>query len=394
MRWSLRAGVSALWAMWIVAVGPAAAFQQGTWEAGGELSPEQIQESYRRILAAWASGEVGRSPDELIELETAATRGGDPARARKRLLKAEEAVIHQVASGDLEVLVPVALLHHEVYRRHLERGSGTAGVPVAMGHARSMVRDRAVLYHRQSGSEGAATVASRLLTSLGGMLQEQSQQLPAAEMFQQAVQLEGRNTVALLGLAAIYEKNHQPESAVKALRQLLAFDPGHPEARLRLAMGLERLGKPEEARAMLESMAAAGEPSWLGPLVFQELGRLWAEAGDLPAAERVLRQGRERFPENTALKIQLAWAVDRQGDSRGARKILDEAMAEPSPEASPRFLYNKVRPEAFVPVRAFLDENGQSRRPLLARALAGAPVADPFPPQPSGISVTPVEPGR
>jgi Flp pilus assembly protein TadD len=393
MRWRLHTGASALVAMWILVAGPAAAFQEGAEVTGGELPPEGIQESYRRILAAWASGEVERSPDELIELESAAVRGGDPARVRKRLLKAQEVVIHEVASGDLEVLVPIALLHHEAYRRHLAKGAGGAA-PVAMGHARSMVRDLAVLYHQQSGSEGATTVASRLLTSLGGMLQEQAQQLPAADMFQQAVQLEGRNTVALLGLATIYEKNHQPESAVKVLRQLLAFEPGHSEARLRLAMGLKRLDRGAEAREILEAMAGAGEPSWLGPLVFQELGRLWVEAGDLPAAEGVLRQGRERFPENTALAVQLAWAVDRQGDQRAARKILDQAMAEPSPEASPRFLYNTVRPETFVPVRAFLEENGQSRRPLLARALAGAAVADPFPPQPSGVSVTPMEPGR
>ena len=110
------------------------------------------------------------------------------AGTRKVLLKAEQAIIHQVGATDIEVLVPIAMLHHEAYRRLLERGF--RGHALAMIHTRTMARDLAVIYREQSGSEGAALVSSRLLTSLGGLLQQSAQQLPAAHMFQEAVELD------------------------------------------------------------------------------------------------------------------------------------------------------------------------------------------------------------
>ena len=152
-------------------------------KAGAEIPPEKIQELYRKILADWSAGQTDRAPDELIELETAVVLDTD-ARTRKTLLKEEQAVIHQVGAADLEVLVPIAVLHHEAYRRLLERGS--RGHALAMVHTRNMAKDLALLYSEQSGSEGAKLVASRLLTSLGGLLLQSAQQLPAAEMFQKA----------------------------------------------------------------------------------------------------------------------------------------------------------------------------------------------------------------
>ena len=83
-----------------------------------------------------------------------------------------------------------------------------------------MARDLAILYQEQSGSEGAALVSSRILTSLGGMLQQYAQQLPAAEMFYRAVALDPRNTAAMMALAIVYEKNSQYQSAVDLLRKI------------------------------------------------------------------------------------------------------------------------------------------------------------------------------
>src|SRR4029077_14282186 len=105
------------------------------------------------------------------------------------MLKAEQAVIHQVGSTDLEALVPIAVLHHEAYRRLLARGG--RGHALARIHTRNLAKDLALLYSEQSGSEGAKLVASRLLTSLGGLLLQAAQQLPAAGMFQKAVELDG-----------------------------------------------------------------------------------------------------------------------------------------------------------------------------------------------------------
>src|SRR5436305_13242748 len=244
--------------------------------AGEKLAPERIQEIYRKVLADWSAGETERAPEELIELESAVVSDAD-AGTRKVLLKAEQAVIHQVGAADLEVLVPIAMLHHEAYRRLLQRGG--RGHALAMGHTRGMAKDLAILYNEQSGSEGAAQVASRLLTSLGGLLLQSSQQLSSAEMFQKAIELDGHNLAALLALATIYEKNAQAESAVKLLRHAIEVAPASAEARLRLALNLKRLQKTDEARKLLDGLTADKEATWVTPLAYQELARLDSDRG-------------------------------------------------------------------------------------------------------------------
>jgi tetratricopeptide (TPR) repeat protein len=358
---------------------PAASPAPAEGEAGllglqpeGKIPPQRIQEIYRKILLDWSAGQTDRALDELIGLETAVVVDGEVG-TRKTLLKAEQAVIHQVGTADLEVLVPIAVLHHEAYRRLLERG--WRGEAMAMVHTRTMARDLAVLYHEQSGSEGASLVSSRLLTSLGGLLLQTSQQLPAAEMFQQAVELDGRNTAALLGLAAIYEKNAQPESAVKLLRRALEVDAGNVEGRLRLALNLKRLDRRDEARKLLEGLTAAADSTWVTPLAFQELARLHSDEEQAAEAEKVLRRALERFPEDARLTIQLAAVLDRRGEAREATALVEKLLGVSSTReaASSRYLYNTVRPEAFAEARSFLAENSRSRLPVLSQAL-NAPV--------------------
>jgi tetratricopeptide (TPR) repeat protein len=349
---------------------PASAAENGSLglKAGEEIPSERIQEIYRRILKDWSAGETERAPNELIELETSVVVEGDLG-TRKTLLKAEQAVIHQVGAADLEVLVPIAVLHHEAYRRMLDRGA--RGQATALSHTRSMARDLAILYREQSGSEGAALVSSRLLTSLGGLLLQSAQQLPAAEMFQQAVELDGRNIAALLGLATIYEKNAQVESAVKYLRRVLEAEPENAEGRFRLAMNLKRQDQMAEARKLLEELTASTEPSWVTPLAYQELARLASDQEKPGEAEKVLRQALERFPDDARLTIQLAAVLDRKGEAREATALVAKILASPSSReaSSARYLYNTVRPEAFAEARSFLAENSRSRLPVLAQAL-------------------------
>ncbi|HSS50456.1 MAG TPA: tetratricopeptide repeat protein [Thermoanaerobaculia bacterium] len=347
--------------------------------AGEKVTAGKIQEIYRKVLADWSAGETERAPDELIELEAAVVLDADPG-TRKLLLKEEQAVIHQVGAADLEVLVPIAVLHHEAYRRLLERGFH--GHALAMIHTRTMARDLAILYHDQSGTEGASLVSSRLLTSLGGLLQQSAQQLPAAEMFQQAVELDPKNVAALLGLATIYEKNAQTESAIKHLRRALAVEPGNVEGRLRLALNLRRQDpQAAEAAKLLTDLTAVTEPSWATPLAFQELARLDADEGKTAEAEKVLRQALKRYPNDLRLHIQLAAVLDRRGAPGEATALVEKALTLPmGEEASARFLYNTVRPDAFAAARTFLAENSRSRLPVLAQAL-GAP------PPPAGTGV-------
>lgn len=379
---SHRRAAMALLLAWVPAMAWA---QQDPWTSagvqvldssggGGETRREQadrIQTRYREILSAWVAGEVDRAPDDLIELEKGAVADGDP-KSRKRLLQSEQAVIHELGATSLEVLVPIAMLHHEAYSRLLSRGVRQA--PLAVTHARQMARDLAILYNQQSGSEGSAVVASRVLTSLGGMLMEHAQQVPAAELFYQALELDGRNVPARLALATVYEKNAQPESAVKALRELLKLDPDHAEARFRLAMNLKRMGDKTEAKKILNALAASSDPSWVGPLVYQELARLYAEEEGWADAEKVLRNGLGRYPDHVRLHLELSSVLDRRGSFGEAKTLMQKVVSLPAGSGglsgdSERLLYNSVRPETFLEARSILEDNTRSRLSVLAQAL-------------------------
>lgn len=341
-------------------------------KAGEEISSERIQELYRRILADWSSGQVDRAPDELIELETAVVSDTEP-KTRKRLFEAEQAVIHQVGANDLEVLVPIAVLHHEAYRRLID--GPVLGRALVINHTRKMARDLAVLYRQQAGTEGASLVASRVLTSLGGLLLRSAQYPSATDMLEEAIALDGRNVSAYLALATIYEKNGQYKSTEEVLRQLLATDPAHVEGRFRLAATLRRLEKPEEAQKILEELVTGPETSWLNSLAFQELALLHGSQGKTSAAEKVLRAALERYPEDARLHIQLAAVLDRRGASAEAGALVEKALSFPAEGvSSARWLYNSARPDIFAEARSFLAENSLSRLPMLAQAL-GAPVA-------------------
>src|SRR4051812_35314354 len=89
--------------------------------AGEKMAPARIQEIYRKVLADWSAGETERAPDELIELEAAVVQDAD-AGTRKILLKEEQAGIHPIGAPRPQVLVALALLHHETYPRPFPRG--------------------------------------------------------------------------------------------------------------------------------------------------------------------------------------------------------------------------------------------------------------------------------
>ncbi len=336
--------------------------------AGRKAQEDEIQSRYRKILAAWAGGQTQRAAVDLMALETSVVSDVDP-NSRKRLLQAEQAVIHEVGAANLETLVPIAMLHHEVYRRYLREGA--RGHALVLGHARSMTRDLAILYREQSGSEGAALVSSRILTSLGGMLQQAAQQLPASDMFQLAAEMDSHNTAALIGLASVLEKNARYEPAIDTLRRLLAADPDHAEGKLRLAVNLHRLDKTAEALPLLQEVAASKADDWVVSLAVQELAEIHREKGKLDAARAVLEAGIERYPSDPRLYVQLAAVLDRAGQARTAQDMMDKVMElkQQPPETAARFLYNTVREETFQAARRFLDENAQSRFSVLAQAL-------------------------
>jgi tetratricopeptide (TPR) repeat protein len=335
---------------------------------GEKPKPERIQALYRQALVHWAEGKSEMAWGELVALETTVVSDKDSGSA-KRLLRAEEKIIHQVAAADLEVLLPIARLHLEVYQLYVNEN--VKGRALVANHSRTMVHDLAMLYRQQSGSQGAALVASHLLTTLAELLQRGSLHQAAAELYTQAAGLDPHNLVPALRLAVTYEKYEQYQSAAAWLRKVVALDPANTEARLRLGINLGRTGKIEEAAKLLEALCAESGDNWVTPVAFQELARL-EEARNLPRAESLLRAALVRYPQSVRMRVQLAELLDRQGKIRQGRQVIEEipTLQVGSPEEASRFRYNNTIAESVAASRSFFEQNAASRMRVLADALA------------------------
>jgi tetratricopeptide (TPR) repeat protein len=336
---------------------------------GEKPKPERVQALYRQALVHWAEGKSEMAWGELVALETAVVSDKDAGSA-KRLLRAEEKIIHQVAGAELEVLLPIARLHLEVYQLYVNENS--KGRTLVANHARTMVHDLAMLYREQSGSQGAALVASHLLTTLAELLQRGSQHQAAAELYTQAAGLDPHNVVPMLRLAVTYEKFEQYQSAVTWLRKALAIDPGNAEARLRLAVNLGRTGKAAEAAKLFEALCADSGDLWVTPVAFQELARLEERRDLLMRAEGVLRAGLVRYPQSARMRVQLAALLDREGKIRQGRQVIEEipTLQVGSAEETSRFRYNNTTADSVAASRSFFEQNASARMRVLADALA------------------------
>jgi tetratricopeptide (TPR) repeat protein len=341
--------------------------------AGEKPKPDRVQSLYRQALEHWAAGQSEMACGELSRLETSVVNDAEPSSA-KRLLKAEEKVIDDVAGHDLEVLLPIARFHFEVYQRYLNENA--KGRALVENHSRTMIHDLAMLYRQQSGSEGATLVASHLLTTLAELLQRGSQHQAAAALYTQAAELDPRNVVPALRLAVTYEKYEQYQSAVSWLRKVVALDPKHDEARLRLAVNLGRLRKRAEAEKLLSELVSEAGDSWVAPLAIQELARLDERDEALARAEGVLRAGLVRFPESVRMHVQLAAVLDRQGKIREARQLVEQVPAlHAGHDEEARFRYNSTGGDGVAVSRTFFEENASSRMRVLADALAKSAAA-------------------
>jgi tetratricopeptide (TPR) repeat protein len=336
---------------------------------GEKPKPERVQALYRQALVHWAEGKSEMAWGELVALETAVVSDKDAGSA-KRLLRAEEKIIHQVAGAELEVLLPIARLHLEVYQLYVNENS--KGRTLVANPSRTMVHDLAMIYREQSGSQGAALVASHLLTTLAELLQRGSQHQAAAELYTQAAGLDPHNVVPALRLAVTYEKFEQYQSAVTWLRKALAIEPGSEEARLRLAVNLGRTGKTAEAVKLFEELCAVSGDHWTTPVAFQELARLEERHERMSRAEGVLRAGLARYPQSVRMRVQLAALLDREGKIRQGRQVIEEipTLQVGSAEEASRFRYNNTTADSVAASRNFFEQNASSRMRVLADALA------------------------
>ncbi len=334
--------------------------------AAGQLAAKRVQaiaEAYREVLHSLASGfeatleELRKMEEEVFEASA--------AQARQLLGDAEAQVVDELVEHDVEILVPVLVLHMDLHDRYVR----ARRFPLA-AHSRERVGDLARRYAAEAASELAPSLAGEALATMGAYLHRVQLRIPGRKMLEEALELDASNSFALLRLAAAHELADEYPEAISCLERLLEVEPRSAEGRLRLAIGLRRQERRSDAARLLRRLIDDGGGEWLLALAYQEMGRIYASQERFGAAVEVLEQGIVRLPAQRRLYLQLAYVLDRHGEGRRGHEVLDSAPAATEAWQSPRFRYNRRRSDDDrAAVRQSLRRTGMVRLPVLLEAL-------------------------
>lgn len=311
----------------------------GATDRVGELLAETSSESHERLddrsslKRAYAKALLplsGETPLEALASVADFERGqvGDGSQKRMaQLLEAEAQIALQAviwSEGETQVLLPLLWLHEQLYRGYHHRGEYLLSV-----HSRQLVARIGELYVQRDKTPHRAPVDIAVLTSnMAGYLQEIGSNLAARQAFEHALELDGDNVAALLGLAVIHEAYGDYARALDPLRRLVKLRPNSAEARLRLGINLRRTGALRPAAEELEICVAPGQPTWVRSLAFQELAALEDGAGRPAEAVAWLRRGLAELPGEQRPRLQLASLLDRLGHPAEATALVEGMSAE------------------------------------------------------------------
>ncbi len=325
------------------------------------------RQGYEDALRTLGSGSpLDQVVARLAEVETSIYRQGSSV-AADDLRQVELETAERLARSDPEILLPLAVLHAELYRSLRERKEYFLAE-----NARRTSADLTDAYAKKGGSEA---VASQALLSLAADLLASGVQGASRELLDRALALDGRNEAVGLFLAASHERDGDYGRTVEVLQQAVQAHPASGEARLRLAVNLDRVGRSAEGQEILRRLIAETGPEWIRTVAWQELVRLHLRQDRPKDALALLRQAVARLPGQPQLAVQLAFLLDRQGSAAEAQAILDRVRprANRTAAGSPRHLYGQWPVGILEEARRSLTQQSLLRLAALSRALEAGP---------------------
>jgi tetratricopeptide (TPR) repeat protein len=332
-------------------------------QAGTSLRKGRFKQEYRQALDFLARGDRSGALDAVLDLEAVTVETAGPETIR-RMRQLEIEVLEDLLPAGIDVLVPVTLVHEQAYLRHRR-----ADRPLLALHARTLVVDLARFY-AQAGGSAARPMASGLLTSLAGHLQEASIDSVAAGLYDEALKLDSDNAAALLALAYLREQRGDYARALPLLERLMALQPDNGEALLRLGVNRLRIGRIDAGIEALERVLASSQPTWIRSLAYQELGRSLADRNALESARRLLGRAVDELPDDPSLAIQLAFLADLDGgSSEDLQDLLERSAGRVM--VAPRYRYSRMPAAAIDEVRRQIAGREAQRLFVLTRALSG-----------------------
>jgi tetratricopeptide (TPR) repeat protein len=232
---------------------------------------------------------------------------------------------------------------------------------------------------REHALAQAADPASPLLLPLAAEIDFQAGDLDAASSrVQAAVEQRPDDADAWDLLARIQARRAAPEEAAAAWRRTLALEPRRYEAVMRAAELERRLGRPGEARRILEEgLAAAREAtgddrSRVRSTFERFLADLALEEGEPGRARERYERALAEWPENHAAHRGLAWLLATAPASSAAEVERAVALAERACALAPRREPRLIATLAAAYARSGRSEEAvRTAREALALAIAG-----------------------
>ena len=316
------------------------------------------------VLRTLTSEGIELATAALTELEMEVARQHESA-GLEELRDIELAVAEELARVGVSLLLPLIALHeasHLEYRLHT--------LETNPYHARATVYRQAQLYSEELLTASERQIASDLFVSLAGYFHEGSPGPGVAGLYSQALQFAPDNAAALLGLATVREQSGRYRNALSLLERLLETGNASAEARLRLAMNLDRLGKRSEAERILESLLSEETPAWILSLAYQQLARSSMDQERFDAAHVYLADGLSLFPDDPGLAVGLDYVEERlslgsEQPRVDGKPVRDAKVSSPSA----RYLYARPGYQYIEETRGRLYESAVQNLPDLARTL-------------------------
>jgi tetratricopeptide (TPR) repeat protein len=294
------------------------------------LNEDEFAARYAEALHLLGEGDRYGARDAVIEAEKLALGTGGQ-RQKTMIAKVERRVVRDLAAVDPDVLRPISLLHRDVFRQHL-----AFGINQLADISWPLAADLAVQVSEEARQGDGTDFAETLLVSLAADLIRAAAVTAAIEVLDRAIEVSPEDPAALLALGATYERSGRYEEAIPPFRNLVQAHPENAEGRLRLGINLSRDGEDEEAESQFRELIDDSAPTWITVIAYQELARLLPPS----KAETVLRQAVERYPDNQALRVQLAFLLDIRSQRESAARLVEDICRRGrAPVTSPRVRY-------------------------------------------------------
>jgi len=205
--------------------------------------------------------------------------------------------------------------------------------------------DAAARLVQRSGADLTDSRYTAVLRTLARDLVDAGRSAEGAALLENACARAPKDAALRYQLAGALVAAGRKREAQTALREVIALDPDDAAARNNLAWLLAESGRDlDQALALAREARALDESAE----VLDTLGWVRLRRGELDRAERAFRQALARNPVFPEAAYHLALALERAGDTRGARSAAERALAlgHFSDEAAARRLRERLAPDA------------------------------------------------